>query len=416
MLPVETSSGSNPSQPLANSTDKPLQLTNQTSMNRSVSCHLVNLDDMSTFHPKRALAAKKDCLPRAASCSRLNAPESSGYLYNIGEDHIHFNSSDSFYIPSKDGTKLHARVWKTEQQPDEILIIAHGMGEHSGCYQGLAEKAANKTGDAHQKNIQTYAFDFRGHGLSQGKTGAIRSYQHLHSDLAAMLHCVHALHPNTPINILGHSMGGGLVINHLLKHQSTLDEMHINHILITNPWITLQKQPAWLDRWKGWIAGNLFPEFTVDVKDHVKIQTGRTPAVDLFCHTKISPNLFLGAESAGLENLRLADKIDEDLARHITIMHTPVDEVTNPKSSESFALQAKVNFHPLPEMNHTPHVSQRRAEFYDTLINELQKTISKPAPQAVKVEISPLRRPRKQQLVEVKVLENPKFQQEDTPS
>ena len=44
-------------------------------------------------------------------------------------------------LTSRDGTRLNARFWQVEA-PRVLLVIAHGLGEHSGRYERLARAMA----------------------------------------------------------------------------------------------------------------------------------------------------------------------------------------------------------------------------------------------------------------------------------
>ena len=84
------------------------------------------------------------------------------------------------------------------------LIITHGMAEHSGRF----EWVANKIVDA-GFNVITY--DLRGHGKSQGKRGTIKSYKQFVQDLNQII--MNEKNNNSNIYLYGHSMGG--IISHL---------------------------------------------------------------------------------------------------------------------------------------------------------------------------------------------------------
>ncbi len=71
-----------------------------------------------------------------------------------------------FSIASRaDGLPLHARLWSGEE-PRGTLVIAHGLGEHGGCYDHVAEVLTAEAG-----LVDVLAFDFRGHGASPGAGG-----------------------------------------------------------------------------------------------------------------------------------------------------------------------------------------------------------------------------------------------------
>ena len=311
--------------------------------------------------------AKNHILPQALPINCSDQPMSSASqtspLCGLNtQRYPHFSHDKKLQIATNDGKKLNGRLWQANPNTlsNNVLIVFHGMGEHSGCYQGLAE-TLQKDG------VDTLAFDFRGHGLSTGRRGVIRSYNALHTDTQAILNYVKKQYPQAQINLMGHSMGGGLLLNHLLKFSDKLKDLHINSIIATNPWLTLNKQPTFMQRWLFWAIGSLHPSYAINMGKHLVASPDRSPKKDLLCHAMISPNLFLGAESAGLKNIKDACAFPTDLRAKTTIMHTPTDLITSPQSSEFFAHKAGINYKQLPNMDHTPHVTSNRYKFYNII-------------------------------------------------
>src|SRR4029453_12971312 len=64
-------------------------------------------------------------------------------------------------LTSADGTELFVRSVRP-LQPQAVVAIVHGYGDHSGCYLELMERLAAAGFEAH-------AFDLRGHGRSAGR-------------------------------------------------------------------------------------------------------------------------------------------------------------------------------------------------------------------------------------------------------
>ena len=74
---------------------------------------------------------------------------------------------EAFWLNSSDATPLYVNRWFAEQPPKAVVMVAHGMAEHSGRYArlGAALVAAG---------YELYAHDQRGHGqtASRGILGA----------------------------------------------------------------------------------------------------------------------------------------------------------------------------------------------------------------------------------------------------
>ena len=82
------------------------------------------------------------------------------------------------------------------------VLIVHGLGEHSGRYEHVAQKL-NSWGYA------VRSFDLWGHGLSDGERGSMRDEHAMLDDLAAVVdHTRKTMPPGQPLVLLGHSLGG----------------------------------------------------------------------------------------------------------------------------------------------------------------------------------------------------------------
>ncbi len=103
-------------------------------------------------------------------------------------------------ISSFDGLKLYT---KTETAADDkaAVVIVHGLCEHQGRYDYMAEKFRS----AH---IGVYRFDHRGHGRSEGERTYYDDYQQMLKDVNVIVDKAISENPDKPVFLLGHSMGG----------------------------------------------------------------------------------------------------------------------------------------------------------------------------------------------------------------
>lgn len=103
-------------------------------------------------------------------------------------------------ISSFDGTKLYLN---REAAPDckAVAVIVHGLCEHQGRYDYVAEQF-------HKSGIGTYRFDHRGHGRSEGERTYYSSFHQLTDDTNVVVDLAISEHPDIPVFLVGHSMGG----------------------------------------------------------------------------------------------------------------------------------------------------------------------------------------------------------------
>ncbi|MEO1331248.1 MAG: alpha/beta fold hydrolase [Pseudomonadota bacterium] len=92
--------------------------------------------------------------------------------------------------------------------PKLVLVAVHGYGEHATLtYGDVAESWA-------EKGVTTYAYDQRGFGKNVSR-GAWPGGDALVKDLAYVVRAARKAHPNAPLGIIGHSMGGAVTMTAL---------------------------------------------------------------------------------------------------------------------------------------------------------------------------------------------------------
>ncbi len=97
------------------------------------------------------------------------------------------------------GAEIYWQAWLPSGEPRAVVVIAHGIGEHSGRYGHVAARL-NAAGFA------AYALDHRGHGRSSGPRGLIDRMDHAVSDVDSFVTLAaarHADHPSSAAASLG---------------------------------------------------------------------------------------------------------------------------------------------------------------------------------------------------------------------
>jgi alpha-beta hydrolase superfamily lysophospholipase len=109
-------------------------------------------------------------------------------------------SADAQFRVEGGGGGIAAQRWDT-QDPRRIVVLVHGIGEHSGRYDHVARRFADD-------GAVVYAHDHRGHGRSDGPPALIDDVDDLVDDLAIVVERARTEHPGLPVAMLGHSLGG----------------------------------------------------------------------------------------------------------------------------------------------------------------------------------------------------------------
>ena len=102
---------------------------------------------------------------------------------------------------AKGAGRLVWQSWAPAGHPAAVLAVVHGYGEHGGRYGFLVD-------DMVPRGYAVATFDLRGHGRSPGRRGHIDRFADYLADARAFLAQVRRACPDTPVVLLGHSMGG----------------------------------------------------------------------------------------------------------------------------------------------------------------------------------------------------------------
>ena len=127
---------------------------------------------------------------------------------------------NTFPLATQDGLHLHVNHWHADQPPRAVVMLAHGMAEHSLRYARLAEALV-------AAGFALYALDQRGHGAT-AERGTLGHYadedgwSKVVGDLSTLNHHIRQQHPHTPIFLFGHSMGSYIGMAYLLGHSCSL--------------------------------------------------------------------------------------------------------------------------------------------------------------------------------------------------
>lgn len=110
-----------------------------------------------------------------------------------------------------EGLALYYQAWLPDTPAIGVLVIVHGHGEHSGRYPHVVDHLV-------PHGFAVYALDHRGHGRSPGQRGYVNSMADFRGDVAALVQLAAAAQPNLPLFVMGHSLGGLIILDYVL-HQ-----------------------------------------------------------------------------------------------------------------------------------------------------------------------------------------------------
>src|SRR5664279_3643884 len=119
---------------------------------------------------------------------------------------------------TKDGIDIFAQYWRPESAPKAVVVLIHGLGEHSSRYQHVAQYFT-------QAGYALSTMDLRGHGRSVGSRGHFPSFDIVMRDINQLLDETQKIFPDLPIFLYGHSLGGALVLYYGYAQKRTLRGM-----------------------------------------------------------------------------------------------------------------------------------------------------------------------------------------------
>tara|TARA_R110001592_G_scaffold63585_11_gene194925 strand:- start:12247 stop:13080 length:834 start_codon:yes stop_codon:yes gene_type:complete len=115
-------------------------------------------------------------------------------------------------LRSRNGCGIYTQNWQPNGTPKAVLILVHGLAEHSNRYVEIAKYFT-------AQGFAVYALDHEGHGQSQGLRGYIDNFDDFLTTLDEYRQQIAELHPTSKLFLIGHSMGGVISSAYLLEHQ-----------------------------------------------------------------------------------------------------------------------------------------------------------------------------------------------------
>lgn len=231
-------------------------------------------------------------------------------------------------FPGADGLELYYQAWLSRGPPTAVLINLHGLGDHSGLYPSIA---------AHfpVRGFAVYAYDMRGNGRSPGQRAYVSRWDEYRSDLHAFIHQVQSWQAGSPIFVLGHSLGGLVVLDYALHSSAGLTGV----IAAAPPLGRLGVPPVLMAL--GKVMSRIWPRFSLEVGMDLS-GLARDPAVidavlaDPLFHRRGTARLSTEVTTA----ISRVQAHAGDLTVPLLVLHGSADRMVPPDGSREFCRKA----------------------------------------------------------------------------
>lgn len=254
------------------------------------------------------------------------------------------------------GIELYEQRWLPDAgEARAVVAIVHGFGEHSGRYTNMVDRLV-------PAGYAVYAFDLRGHGRSPGQRGHVDRWTEYREDVGAFVCHVSEREPGRPLFLLGHSMGGLIVLEYAEQHPEGLRGVIASGPLLAQPGISPVKLAL------GRVISRVYPRFSLDTGLDVTA-ISRDPAVveayrkDPLVHGRGTARL--STEIAAAQARTLAGAPTWTLP--LLIIHGAADRLAPATGSRAFFERVPAGVDKerdeIPDGAHEPHndTSQRQA-------------------------------------------------------
>ena len=266
----------------------------------------------------------------------------------------------------KNGVKFHLQAWEPDAKSKAVVVLLHGLGEHIARYSVVSE-ALVKAG------FDVMGFDLRGHGRSGGRRGHTPNYEALLDDIDILLNRVTDRYPRRPVFLYGHSLGGTLAINYVLRRSP-----RIQGVIATAPWLRAVAEAPPLKAMLARMLELILPTYTESWAQE-PAALSRDPAVasaferDPLVHNLITARMYRACTQEGLWALEHAAEFPLPLL----LMHGTEDRLTSWEASQEFAhrLGKRVTWWLWDGWYHELHNEPQRARMLRTMVNWMNRRL-----------------------------------------
>lgn len=281
-----------------------------------------------------------------------------------------------------DGTQLRTLRWEASGDPWCVVEVVHGLGEHGGRYQTVAD-ALTVSG------LEVWSYDHRGNGGSGGRRGWVDDWAVLHDDLGTRIASLRELHPGLPLVLYAHSLGGLIATGHVLSGRG---RPLPDALVLSAPGFEDNLPP-----WKHKVAPIL-----ASVVPRMKMANGvptgavsRDPAVDAASEadplcSSTSTVRFGALGFAEQQRVQAAIAAIESMPVPTYVLHGSDDPLVPPSASARLEGKGNVTRRVHEGLRHECHHEPEHADVLAEVVAWLRETLAQPAEAALVAATEPV--------------------------
>ena len=268
-----------------------------------------------------------------------------------------------FNIRLGNGQVLKGMIRSPGENSRAVIVMVHGIGEHLQRYTYWADLFR-------KEGIAFTGVDLPGHGRSDGRRGNIKSYTLLHEMINIMIHSCRKTFPGIPVYLYGHSLGGGIVLDYILRANPG-----IKGAIVTSPWLRLSFEPPKGKVILAKVMKHLVPGLVQPTGLNVNHISHDEQVIedyknDPLIHDKISVSLFNCAINAARYSLEHAS----ELKIPTLLIHGSDDLINSPEGSREFAEKSdKVSIKIWQGGYHELHNESFKDEVFKYILNWINR-------------------------------------------
>jgi acylglycerol lipase len=220
------------------------------------------------------------------------------------------------------GIRIYHQCWLPEGEPKAVLLIVHGLGEHSGRYRNVVDHLV-------PAGYALYGLDHVGHGKSEGTREEVERFEDLTQTLDLFRAIVQQAHPGKPLFLYGHSLGALIVPYYLLNSRDGLAGA-----ILSAPMVCVPDHVSAATVLLGRVLSRLLPKAGVVTVDPTGVSRDHA-VVDAYVN---DPLVFHGKTPARLaaEMLRAMECVTAEAARitlPLLLLQASADHLVNPRDA-----------------------------------------------------------------------------------